>query len=136
MRNRDLKIKKREVSNPDPLKDAERALFRKISMNSLFLEQLFLGTDNGAKPLGQQSSVKRFYPGFVDTRAIKVHQTAIIGQQGDQDHVGELGIAAQVQTDLQRFGPADKKIHDDAVRMEAFCLDPGVKTARSQCYPK
>ena len=62
--------------------------------------ELLLGTDEGAKSFGQKRGVERFLERLVDARAIEAGGAAVVGQQGDQDHLGEVDVAAQILTDL------------------------------------
>src|SRR6185369_8917643 len=45
----------------------------------------------------------------------------------DQNRLAEIDVLPQVLADLQRFDPADRKIDDDAVGMEAFGLNAGLE---------
>ena len=99
------------------------------------LHEFFLAADQRAETFSQETSVKGLLERFVDARAIKAERLAVIGQQGDQDDVGEVIVFAQVLADLQRFHFADREVHDHAVGMETLCLDtaPGAMAIYSGC---
>lgn|GEM_PF-3370814 len=64
------------------------------------LDELFASTDQGPEPFGQQGDVERFFKGFVNCGAVEAQHAAVVGQQGDEDDLGELGITPQVLADL------------------------------------
>ena len=74
-------------------------------------------------------SIERFLERFVDATAIEAHRLAIVWKQSDEDNVGEIDILSQVLADLNRFDLSDREVNDDAIRVEALCLNPSLETA-------
>ena len=77
--------------------------------------------------------VERLLERFVDATAIETHWLAIIWQQCNQDNISEVDVLAQVLADLNCFDLANRKVNNDTIWIEAFCLDTGFETAGRNC---
>jgi len=54
---------------------------------------------------------------------------AVVGQQRDDDRLGEVHVLAQILANLQCFDLPDTEVDDDTVRVKALGLNPALEAA-------
>src|SRR5437870_3123708 len=98
------------------MKKPSRAGSRRLGFSSFLaggkpaqqaLNQFLAAANQRAEPLGKQLGVERLLERLVNRRAVEAERAAVVGQQGDQDRLGEIDVLPQVLANLQRFDPAD-----------------------------
>lgn len=92
-------------------------------------DELFLGTNERAKAFGEKRGIERLAEGLVDAGAVEAGAAAVVGKKRDEDDLAEFRVAAEILADLDGFRTTNREVDDDAVRVEAFRLDAGVKAA-------